>query len=281
MLGPRALGTLTLCLTRGRLRSEGDVALAEELARRTATAIEHARLYEHARAAVALREQTLAIVSHDLRTPLATIVMAATILGDDDLTRNTPRSRILAAEKIQSATARMDRMIEDLLDFASIEAGRLSMTVKPHEVATIVADSVASFEAAATKQRVKLTGVTAPDLLAILCDRDRILQVIANLVSNALKSVASGDSVRLSATRSEREAVFSVADTGRGISHADQKRLFERYWRSPDAKYKGSGLGLAIARGLIEAHRGRLWVESELSHGATFFFTVPLAEPVT
>jgi signal transduction histidine kinase len=280
MLGARALGTLTLCLTRGRLRREGDVALAEELGRRTATAIEHARLYEHARAAVALREQTLAIVSHDLRSPLATIVMAASILGDDDLTRNTPRSRVLAAEKIQSATERMDRMIEDLLDFASIEAGRLSMTTRPYQAATIIADSVASFDALATRQRVTLTGVTAPELPAILCDRDRILQVIANLVGNALKSVVAGDSVCLSVTRTEREAVFSVADTGRGISHADQKRLFERYWRSPDARYKGSGLGLAIARGLVEAHRGRLWVESEPNHGATFFFTVPLVTPV-
>jgi signal transduction histidine kinase len=170
-------------------------------------------------------------------------------------------------------------MIEDLLDFASIEAGRLSMKADPHEVATIIADSLASFEAPAVKLRVKLTGVTAPDLPAILCDRDRILQVIANLVGNALKNVVSGDSVCLSATQREREAVFSIADTGRGISHADQKRLFERYWRSPDARYKGTGLGLAIARGLIEAHRGRLWVESEPGHGATFFFTVPLADP--
>jgi signal transduction histidine kinase len=280
MLGARALGSLTLCLTGDRQRSEGDTALAEEFARRAATAIEHARLYEHARAAVALREQTLAIVSHDLRSPLATIVMAASLLGDDDLTRNSPRSRVLAAEKIQSATERMDRMIEDLLDFASIEAGRLSMTTKPHNVATIIADSVVSFEALATRQRVKLTGVAAPGLPPILCDRDRILQVIANLVGNALKIVTSGDSVCLSARQGERELVFSVADTGRGISHADQKRLFERYWRSPDARYKGTGLGLAIARGLIEAHRGRLWVESEPNHGATFLFTVPLAEPV-
>lgn len=127
-LGNRRVGALTFCMTGDRRHREGDLALAEELARRSAFAIEHARLYEQARHAIALREQTLAIVSHDLRTPLATIVMAASILADESMTSSRPGSRSLAAEKIQTAASRMDRMIGDLLDFASIEAGRLSMT---------------------------------------------------------------------------------------------------------------------------------------------------------
>ena len=276
-LGTRRLGALTFCMTGDRPLRSSDVALAEELARRSALAIEHARLYEQARHAVALREQTLAIVSHDLRTPLATIMMASSMLGDDDLTRASPRSKALAIEKLQLAAERMDRMIDDLLDFASIEAGRLSLMARAHEVRGIIDEAVASFEATAKQHHVALTGEIASEVPAIHCDRDRILQVLANLVGNALKSVTPGDAVRLSVRRDEHHAVFSVSDTGRGIAKADQKRLFERYWRSPDASYKGTGLGLAIARGLVEAHHGRLWVESEPGHGATFSFTVPLA----
>jgi PAS domain S-box-containing protein len=277
-LGPRQLGALTFCMTGDRQHSDGDVVLAEELGRRCAFAIEHARLYEHARQAIALREQTLAIVSHDLRSPLAAIVMAASMLGDEELMLANPQSRMFATEKIQASAERMDRMIGDLLDFASIEAGRLSIQARPHAVDSIISEAVASFETLANRGRVTLSGSATAGIPAILCDRDRILQVIGNLVGNAIKSAPSGCSVELRATSEDREVVFSVTDTGPGISAADQKRLFERYWRSPDAGYKGTGLGLAIARGLVEAHRGRLWVYSTLGHGATFYFTVPLAE---
>jgi signal transduction histidine kinase len=262
-------------MTGDRQHREGDIALSEELARHSATAIEHARLYEEARHAVALREQTLAMVSHDLRSPLATIVMASSMLHDEETTPLNMRSRILAAEKIQTAAERMDRMINDLLDFASIAAGRLSITMKQHDVAGVIAESVASFDALATRRNVALTGEVDPQLSTIDCDRDRIVQVLANLVGNALKSVKSGDSVTVRAAAGDREVMFSVVDTGPGIAAANQKRLFERYWRSPDANYKGTGLGLAIARGLVEAHRGRLWVDSELGRGAAFHFTIP------
>ena len=278
-LGTRQLGALTFCMIGARQYRQGDVALAEELGRRSASAIEHARLYEHARQAVALREQTLAIVSHDLRTPLSTIVMAASILGDEDTMRANPRSRAMAVSKIEVAAGRMDRMIGDLLDFASIEAGRLSMLTGPHDVDAIIGESVASFDATAARQGSALVAVVSTDLPAILCDRDRILQVLANLVGNALKSVATGGWVEVRAKLDDREVVISVSDTGPGISQADQARLFERYWRSPGAGYKGTGLGLAIARGLVEAHNGRLWVDSEPGHGATFSFTVPRADP--
>jgi len=277
-LGVRRLGALTFCMTGERRFRDGDLALAEELARRCALAIEHARLYEQARHAIALREQTLAIVSHDLRSPLSTIAMAASILGSDELIHASPSSSIATAGKIQSAAARMERMIEDLLDFASIEAGQLSMTPRPYPVPALIDEVLADFAAAAGGRRVTLSGGAALDVPAIQCDRGRILQVIANLIGNALRILKSGDTISLRATLGDREAVFSVSDNGPGIAVADQKRLFDRYWRSPDAGYKGHGLGLAIARGLVEAHRGRIWVDSEPGRGATFWFTVPLAE---
>lgn len=277
-LGTRQLGALTFCLTGTRRHRDGDVALAEELGRRTASAIEHARLYEHARQAVALREQTLAIVSHDLRSPLSTIAMAASILGDDETMHANPRSRAMAVEKIENAVTRMDRMVGDLLDFASIEAGRLSITARPHPVEPILTEAIAGFDATAARQGSALVALPQPDLPPIVCDRDRILQVLANLIGNALKSLATGGWVELRAKLDDRDVVFSVSDTGPGISHVHQARLFERYWRSPDAGYKGTGLGLAIARGIVEAHSGRLWVDSEPGHGATFYFTVPRAD---
>jgi len=278
-LGDRQLGALTFCMTEDHQHRTSDVALAEELARRSALAIEHARLYEQARHAVALREQTLAIVSHDLRAPLAAIMLASAVLGDDELARASPRAKLIALKRIESAAGHMDRMLGDLLDFASIAAGRLSINARPNDVTGILDESIASFEATAKKRLVTLVQESRRDLPPIQCDRDRILQVIANLLGNALKSMTSGGSVWLRAKANEREVVVSISDTGPGISIADQKRLFERYWRSPNARYKGTGLGLAIARGLIEAHHGRLWVESEHGHGATFSFTVPLAEP--
>ncbi len=275
-LGARRFGALTFCLTGARRHGEPDIALAEELARRSSLAIEHARLYEQARNAVALRDQTLAIVSHDLRAPLQTIVLAATILRDE--VRAGPASRVVAIDKIELAAERMDRMIGDLLDFASIDAGRLSIVAQPHDVAAIIDESTATFESMAKKHQVKLTGATHLDMPLVQCDRDRILQVIANLLGNALKIVRPGDSVCLGAEVRAREVVFSVSDTGPGIATAAHTRLFEQFWRSPDAGYKGTGLGLAIARGIVEAHRGRIWVQSEFGHGATFYFTLPLTE---
>jgi signal transduction histidine kinase len=226
---------------------------------------------------VAVREQALAIMSHELKSPLVTIALASEILGDNDLAGRDPGARSVAVAAIQRATGRMDRVIHDLLDFASIEAGGCAMATGPQDVSSIIAESTASFEQMAARRGVRLVGETAVDMPAIRCDRDRVLQVIANLLSNALKIVSRGGSVYLRVTQRENEAVFSVADTGPGIAPAEHAHLFEPYWRSPQASYSGIGLGLAIARGIVERHGGRIWADSELGHGATFFFTMPLA----
>ena len=277
-LGTRQLGALTFCTTGDGHYGDREVALAEELARRSALAIEHARLYEQARRALALRDETLAIVSHDLRAPLQTIVLAGSLLREDE-TRAGRWTKGHTIERIEHAAERMDRMIGDLVDIASIDSGQLSILTRPHAIATIVDESAASFEALANARRVTLTVEAAAEPALVSCDRIRVLQVIANLLANALKVTTPGDAVCLRAKVREREVVFSVSDTGPGIAVADQKRLFERYWRSPTAPYQGTGLGLAIAQGIVEAHRGRIWVDSELGHGATFSFTLPLAEP--
>ncbi len=277
VLGGRRLGALTLVWFVDRRRGDREIALAEQFARRCAPAIEHAGLHDDACRAVAVREQALAIVSHELKSPLVTIALASEILGDDDLAGRDPGARSVAVAAIQRATGRMDRVICDLLDFASIEAGGCAMVTSPQDVSSIIADSTASFEQMATRCGVRLVGETPVDMPAIRCDRDRILQVIANLLSNALHVVSRRGSVSLRVKQRENEAVFSVADTGPGIEPAKHAHLFERYWRSPQASYPGIGLGLAIARGIVERHGGRIWADSELGHGATFFFTMPFA----
>lgn len=170
----------------------------------------------------------------------------------------------------------MLRLIEDLLDFASIEAGNLAIKRQPCAPGSMVEESLASFDGVAQQKKQRLTAQVAPDLPEIYCDRDRILQVLSNLVGNASKATPEGGVITLRAETREEEVLFVVSDNGPGISEADVPHLFERYWRSGEANYKGSGLGLAIASGIVGAHGGKIWAESALGRGAKFLFTVPV-----
>jgi signal transduction histidine kinase len=236
-----------------------------------ALAGENARLYEQAQQAVRVREQILAIVSHDLKSPLAAILMAA-----DALAKRGALPQPVG--RIQRAARRMLRLIEDLLDFASIEAGSLAIKRQPQDPGSIIQETLASFEGVAQEKGLELTAEIEPHLPKVYCDRDRLLQVLSNLVGNATKATAEGGHITLRVEAREHELLFAVSDSGPGISEEDLKHLFERYWRSDEAQYRGTGLGLAIARGILSAHGGRIWAESELGRGATFLFTVPAAD---
>jgi signal transduction histidine kinase len=144
-----------------------------------------------------------------------------------------------------------------------------------HEPGAIVHETLGSFEGIARESQVRLTAHVEPRLPRVDCDRDRILQVLANLVGNAVKATPEHGHVDLRIETRGPDVVFAVSDSGPGISAEDAHYLFERYWRSADVKYKGTGLGLAIAKVIVEAHGGRIWVESVLGQGATFLFTVP------
>jgi signal transduction histidine kinase len=180
--------------------------------------------------------------------------------------------------RIRRAAESMLRLIDDLLDFASIEAGRLAIKRQPQDPGSIIHETLASFDGVATKKRLRLTARVEPNLPKLDGDRDRILQVLSNLVGNATKVPAEGGQITLRVEARGHDLLFAVSDDGPGISEENVKYLFERYWRSVDATYKGTGLGLAIARGIVSAHGGRIWVESELGHGATFLFTIPAAD---
>jgi signal transduction histidine kinase len=242
-----------------------------------AMAAENARLYQEAQRAVVMRARILAVVSHDLRNPLGAILLTM-----EGLQSNPPDERRhelpQAIARIRRASERMLRLIDDLLDVASIEAGRLAIERGAHDAGQILQETLASFESIATEKRLRMTAEVQPNLPKAFCDRDRILQVVANLVGNATQVTAKGGQVTLRVEAAGRELLFSVADDGPGIAEEDVAHLFESYWRSHDVGYKGTGLGLAIARGIVEAHGGRIWPESTLGRGATFRFTIPIAE---
>jgi signal transduction histidine kinase len=256
---------------RGRLIAEGSSTKYEALA------AENARLYEQAQQAVRVREQILAIVSHDLRNPVGTILMATTLLAQPEEPGEVREDLSRSVGRIRRAAERMLRLIDDLLDFASIEAGSLAIKRQAHDPGSMIQETLASFEGVANKRRLQLAASVETPLPKLDGDRDRILQVLSNLVGNATKVTAEGGHIEIHVEARGHDLLFAVSDDGPGISEENLKFLFERYWRSADATYKGTGLGLAIARGIVNAHGGRIWAESELGHGAKFLFTIPAA----
>jgi len=279
ILGGRALGALTFAFAESNHRhGQSELELANELAQRAAFALENGRLYEQAQEAVQAREQVLELVSHDLRNPLGTVLMTISNMADRIAEQRESPSKEL--ERMQRAATTMLRLINDLLDFESMAAGHLSMRMSLNDAAAVLAEVVASFEATAAAHEIQLVTELEPARLpALYCDRERILQVISNLVSNAIKIQSGPGRVTLRVLARGRELIFSVTDTGPGLSADDLGRLFQRYQRGTAVAYKGSGLGLAIAAKIIEQHRGRIWAEGELGRGATFYFALPAGDP--
>jgi signal transduction histidine kinase len=269
----RALGAITLVSDDpNRRHDEHDLWVACELADRAAFAIDNARLYKSAQEAIARRDEILAIVSHDLRNPLNTIQMGASLLLEDA----TPEIG-KHLERMKRSGDRMNRMIQDLLDTAAVEHGQLSILARPEQPGPIVEEAIEGVRASALEKGLTIGLEVEDPLPRVSADRDRVLQVFANILSNAVRITPAGGSVIAGArSRGEHVELF-VRDTGPGIAKDELPHIFERYFRGRGAFYRGTGRGLAIAKGLVVAHRGRMWVESELGKGTTFFFTLPVA----
>ncbi|WP_437671136.1 ATP-binding protein [Sorangium sp. So ce131] len=273
----RTFGCITLATAgSGRVYDEVDLALAHDLAQRAALAADNARVYEAAQRAIELRDNVLATVSHDLRNPLSAIITAAAVMTKRAASRGGDKGDTKAIQAIQRSAHRMDRLIHDLLDFASLRAGRLALRRQAQDPREIGREAVETFESLAQEKGVRLSATSGDDLPPVVCDRDRVLQVLSNLLSNALKVTGPQGSVTVRCERREEDVVFSVADTGPGIPEDELPYLFERFWRSQRNGYKGTGLGLAIARELVAAHGGTLSVESVVGVGSTFRFTIPI-----
>lgn len=253
------------------------ITFTDVSARRQAEAEREALLAQSQRA-VSGREEIVRIVSHDLRSPLAAILVASSLLMRDAAADEQGRRMRKQTALIQRSAERMHRLIDDLMDFGSIEAGALALKRAPHDPASLVREVAEEVREAAEDKGLTLEESLSSELPAVVCDRDRVLQVLANLLNNAIKVTQGGGTVTLAAQVQEDAVQFSVVDTGPGIAADELPHLFDRYWRGQSAGYKGAGLGLAIAKGIVEAHRGQIWAESELNVGSSFYFTIPRAE---
>ncbi|HEY2377220.1 MAG TPA: ATP-binding protein [Gemmatimonadaceae bacterium] len=272
-LGERTFGALTLLALNGRSPYGPDSrALAEKFASHASLALENARLYREARRATEGRDQVLGVVSHDLRNPISAIAMCASALREN-WPEGAERENLLTT--IVQSTEWMNRLIQDLLDVASIEAGRLSLERHPESATSIVGKALRMFEVEASGRRIELSSHAPAELPALNVDASRIVQVLSNLLRNALKFTPDGGRITVRAESRGGSVAFAVADTGPGIPVADQPRVFDRYWHARrTANKRGTGLGLSIAKGIIEAHGGRMWLESTPGEGSTFSFSI-------
>ncbi len=283
----RALGeVLFLAAESGRIYDDVDLALAEDLARRAATAIENAGLYlrmqeahdeacAEAYRATQARDDLVAVVSHDLSNPLCAILASATSLARTAASDLDP-SVVKAIERILRSARRMEALLCDLRDVDQIEARRFLIEPKTEAVSSLVEDAVELMNPLAEQKRITLRhGVIAPDL-RVNADRDRILQVFSNLLGNAVKFTLAGGSIDVDVRPQETEVRFAVSDTGPGIAAQNLTHVFERGWHAPSVEGGSTGLRLFICKGIVEAHGGKIAVESELGAGSTFSFTLPL-----
>jgi len=258
-----------------------DQAFTLLLAQATADALYRARGFDtereqrhEAELAARAREEVLGVVAHDLRNPIHLLGSTAELLADPKLEENE-RPDLLQVSK--RAVRQMDRLIGDLLDTARLQAGRFSLQLKDVKASRLLRQAEETFRQMAADKKIQFeVSVPAQDL-TLRADEDRAAQVLGNLLGNAFKFTPAGGRVTLSVSRSDGDAQFHVADTGPGLSEEQIGRLFERFWQGRPGDRRGVGLGLTIARGIVEAHAGRMWVDSTPGNGSTFSFSLPLA----
>lgn len=230
---------------------------------------------ERAERAVQTREEVLAVVSHDLKNPLAAVSLSADIIT---LEKTLPWPTVReCGQRIQRSVKQMQLLISDLLDFAKMQSSTFSVEISAEQPNEIITQVIDSFKGLAEQKNISLKTSLPPQLKNVACDGGRILQVLSNLIGNALKFSPMGSQILVSAQEMENELKISVADNGPGIPSEQLPKVFDRFWQSEKTKKLGSGLGLSIAQGIVEAHKGKIWVESKFGHGTTFSFTLPYA----
>jgi len=282
----RTLGAISFVAAESKRRyGPADLALARELCDRAALALHNASLFAaeqqvraEAERAVRMREAILGVVSHDLRNPLTTVTMKATMIDRLAAADDTGERIRKQASGIVGSVEQMTRMVQDLLDLAKIESGQL-LAIEPERRSGtwLVQQAVESLQPLASARKVTLDTDPVPNGCELRCDGDRILQVLSNLIGNAIKFTREGGSITVRSRRSDGEILFSVTDTGTGIPEDQIPYIFEPYWQAT-ADRRGIGLGLSIANAIVQAHRGRIWVETEVGHGSTFHFALPALE---
>jgi signal transduction histidine kinase len=244
---------------------------------------ENARLYAEERraraeaeAAMRAREEALGVVSHDLRGPLATVMIGASMLVEAMPANPETAGFVRHAAAIQRSAEQMSQLLNDLLDVSRIEAGYLTLDREPQLCVELIHAVVETFQPQADRRGVQLSIADDVGVTHVHCDRARMLQVFSNLVGNALKFTPAGGRITVRARRDGNMVQFSVTDTGSGIAAEQLPHIFKRYWQARKADRQGIGLGLAITKGIVEQHGGTISVESSPG-GTTFTFSLPIA----
>jgi PAS domain S-box-containing protein len=268
------IGVLTLFRAKGGFDGD-DLAFAEDLARLTALALDNARLHDAVRASLRARDTMLGVVSHDLRNPVAAVrMLSRTLLQAPGNGDQHPRETI---ELISQAADQMDALIRDLLDVNRLDAGQLVIEAVPVDPSALLTDALQTLRPLVDEKNIELDLQIESGLPKVMADRERIQQTLSNLVGNAIKFSSAGTKIVVVARKEDESVVIAVLDNGKGISPDQLPRVFDRYWQSSRTDRQGAGLGLAIAKGIVETHGGRIWIESKPGEGTTASFTLPLA----
>ncbi len=277
-----ALNVAAKEIAQGNLQARVPVIGSDEMAGLARTFNEMATQLETAarkqRELDILRRDLVAWVGHDLRTPLASIRVIVEALADGVVQDSATVQRYL--QTAQRDIRSLFQLIDDLFEMAQLDAGGLQLERRPNSISDLISDTLESFSAQAERQGVRLEGSCAPGVDPVWMDAQQIGRVLANLVGNALRHTPAGGAVSVRASTISKGAQIKVSDTGEGISADDLPRVFEQFYRGEKSRSRatgGAGLGLAIAKGIVEAHNGRIWVESQPDQGTHFCFTVPAA----
>jgi signal transduction histidine kinase len=280
----------------GRIRNTASAARMDEMLRAERSTVDEAiraeqahlselrretdehLLEERVRAdeALATRDEFLGIVGHDLRNMLASVIGAATLIEKADTTKNPAETVRTCAQRIARSCTRMNCLVGDLLDVASIEAGALAVTREPGNPGDVALEAVDAFHAQAVTCDIAIVGEVIPPLPVVPFDSARVFQVLANLLSNALKFTQRKGRIVVRVERIDDDVRFGVSDTGAGIAPEKLEEIFERFHQLDSKDRRGVGLGLYISKSIVHGHGGRIWAESELGKGSTFYFTLPI-----
>ena len=259
-----------------RLTVSGDFSLQEQLLCQmgvlVSISIDNLLLYDATQRALRARDDIMAVVSHDLRTPLNNVRLGASLLRE---TADEKATSII--ERVDRNVTLMTRLVDDLVDMVRIESGVIELHPGRESAAELLEAARELIASQAAAVQLKLEVLPGAAGLFVRADRERVLQVLANLLGNAVKFTPRGGHVGLSASEQGTVVRFEVTDSGRGIASEEGDKIFARFWRSDPKRRSGLGLGLYIAKGLVHAHGGSLWYESEPGQGTRFFFTLPHA----
>lgn len=251
--------------------------LQGQLERQSVVLVEERRARMKAEQEAAARDEILAVVCHDLRSPLSAVLMTVDLLLRTNVEGVQSPSMQKHLERVERSSERMKRLVDDLVDVKSIQGGSLRVDPRPMAPACVVDSSLEAFQSLARERNIRLENGVVADLPQVSCDLDRAVQVLSNLLSNALGATSSGGAVTVGAERLGGEVLFWVVDTGAGMAPDELPHVFERSWRGRKPGYEGTGLGLFIARGIIHTHGGRIWAQSTPGVGSRFCFTLPSA----